>query len=1700
MTTIPLNYKVSRLIEYINELSKLRQKPISSFRNFEEVLWLHNDIPNEPESRDAFRNSLDEWLIVKRPIKPSEPKLPVELKDWIKLNKLNYSYTLIDSTIRKFTIGEEKEDVEVFIKEFPEIVNARATFINEEWEPFVKELKRVNQIQDLYDKLFTIYQGLQTNSESMELILSIGLLQWQISNNAFIERHALVTNVELQFNKETATFTLFPGGKGKVFELEEDMLPIEYQLQGEDSKEIRKLLSEINEDEVLVPQWESIIKNISNALDSQSSYLNTLEIPVAKGSEVPVLSLSPAFILRKKTQKSFQKACDTAVEQLKHLDINEKIPESLANMFLGDSSGNNQLNEESENNKKKGIESEEFYFPLSSNEEQGRIIKSLSNKSSVLVQGPPGTGKTHTIANLTSHLLSTGNRVLITSHTAKALSVLKNKLPEDLQDLTVSYLGGDSASIKDLEKVVGTISINKERFDLKEKADFVQKKEEELKLLKQQLNITKTELFEVREAETYQHDFGHPYTGTAQQIAEILRKEQSKFKWYLTDINLNMPEDFWSKEKDLAERYLTLKNSYSDAPVEYIHYDYPTFSDDLNITKISERFKDEKDIEIKIKNLQTYEVPELSKTFRSIDKNKRIALLNDLNRYDGLREELLFNTYPNLKNVLNDIFINRGHIWLDIYSKVNEALQIILENESKVVEELFNIQSLPLASVRIMAKDLINHINQGGKLGNFLMKPKIVKQYQSQLNQVSYNGQAIKTAHHIHLLNNYVKLCTAKHDIKELLIPAFLEESELNNFTFKSEIELVLSQLEKVLRIHKWREDILSNYDFLNRDIFNEGFLQSAKFNIQIVNLVEKAEKNSEDIKSYVNCVESLITPIVHPLYPSLLEAINMRNISEVNKQLEKYFYYQEVMKRDVTILEVENKLKKISPLLERQLHDSYDNPVWEIHIGIWDQAFKYKRVRSWLNEFSERDERRLSVNYDSTEALIKQTIVDIGTNKAWINMLQSMTNLQSQHLKAWMKSVGNIGKGTGKNAAKYRAEAQNHMGKCIDAIPAWIMPIQQVFENFEIQPNLFDVVIIDEASQSWHEALLLKYIAKKIIIVGDDKQISPTIIGIEEDDVKKLQHKYFNDIAFDFGNDLNLKNSFFDICYIMFKDTITLREHFRCMPEIIGFSNLISYRNKPLIPLRQYPSNRLEPIKSVYLPNGVRVGSGQNAYNEVEADAIVDEIANCISNPQYENKTFGVISLLGANQAKLIQNKLLQKIGAEVMVERKIICGDAYSFQGDERDIIFLSMVAAKGATRITAMADEKTRQRFNVAVSRAKDQLWLMHSISVNDISNKDCLRYQLLSYIANPLKEENESNRMLCESEYERRVFDEITNRGYRVIPQYKVNSYRIDLVVMGDKTKLAVECDGDHWHTSKEDQERDFHREKILQRAGWTFWRVLGSTFYNNPDNALESLWQKLEEMGIQPNLDWKEEPVSENEILRNEFSDENILKPIKELDVVNTEAVVQSDKPSMIEKFSDELMTMKEAVHTKEINLEREINPKYEKIKKLLRSEGFEVLQDRPISNVLYVSGTEILRKELDYLLPTGIDFTFHKDGHKVSDGLPVWSIWVEEKKVEIENVQIPKEENNEDPVNINETTTRTPSQLIKELKNAGYKIIDNRYISETVWIIGTDELLPIIEDFKQINIIFRYLEKGHSVTHYQSAWFAKVKPDSKRKV
>ncbi len=238
-----------------------------------------------------------------------------------------------------------------------------------------------------------------------------------------------------------------------------------------------------------------------------------------------------------------------------------------------------------------------------------------------------------------------------------------------------------------------------------------------------------------------------------------------------------------------------------------------------------------------------------------------------------------------------------------------------------------------------------------------------------------------------------------------------------------------------------------------------------------------------------------------------------------------------------------------------------------------------------------------------------------------------------------------------------------------------------------------------------------------------------------------------------------------------------------------------------------------------------------------------------------------GVISLMGKEQAKLIESKLIGLLDPEEWAAHDVRCGDAADFQGSERDVIFLSMVkTAEPGRRVGASTADMYLQRYNVAASRAKDQMWLFHSLRIEDLGNTADMRHQLLDYVYGVInREHNDDHRVLrqtvsedarvdpFDSLFEQRIFNRIHGRGYAVIPQYPAEGYNIDLVVVGAHGNLAIECDGDTWHGPAQ-YGADLARQRDLERCGWTFFRIRESAFYMDPDAALADLWPMLDALG------------------------------------------------------------------------------------------------------------------------------------------------------------------------------------------------------------------------------------------------------------
>jgi very-short-patch-repair endonuclease len=278
------------------------------------------------------------------------------------------------------------------------------------------------------------------------------------------------------------------------------------------------------------------------------------------------------------------------------------------------------------------------------------------------------------------------------------------------------------------------------------------------------------------------------------------------------------------------------------------------------------------------------------------------------------------------------------------------------------------------------------------------------------------------------------------------------------------------------------------------------------------------------------------------------------------------------------------------------------------------------------------------------------------------------------------------------------------------------------------------------------------------------------------------------------------------------------------------------------------HANERLDPpLIDVFVRGGFRKGD----VNAAEAKAIVDEIEAILADDELAARSIGVVTLLGTAQAAHIQQLVSHRISPVDIVARKIAVGPPAVFQGKERDIMLVSMVLEPGDRSAQNRPDQY--QRFNVALSRARDRMYLFRSVEQTAFA-EDTLNGKLMQHFKNPFMQDARSTKILrerCESGFELEMFDELVRRGFRVEPQVKCGAYFLDFVIEGrEGRRLAVECDGDRFHGPGQWSD-DMSRQRVLERAGWTFWRCFGSSFALRRDEVIADLLQTLERLGIEP---------------------------------------------------------------------------------------------------------------------------------------------------------------------------------------------------------------------------------------------------------
>lgn len=1304
---------------------------------------------------------------------------------------------------------------------------------NDFWIEVNKKCKK------LYDDFFELYQENEKHGENFEIICGYGLLCWDV-NKKNIVHPVLETRMKIEFNALKRAFDLVPSGNTKFqSSIFEDIENFDIK----DSLEFENKINNMNLDPRIKDDVRDIFKNIMECIDPKGEikegYFSKDKIQT-EGH--PVLYNTFVVFVRKNSMKLWQNEINNILCKIKE---GFPIPEPIK-LLVGEDCNCADKNDDPEDWSKI---SERVLFPLPANSEQKEIIKRISHNCGVVMQGPPGTGKSHTIVNLICHLLAYGKRILVTSQTDRALRVLTKKIPDEIKPLCISLLGNDSESFKELSESVRKITNN-----LSSDPRNISK---DIEALKRQLGycVDKQKLLYIRLKEVQDlENQTISYSGKKYSLidaAKWVKNYSSKYSWIKDTINIknDMPvskEDFEVLKDLLGEisreeklKFDSIKTIIDKLPKEE---EIKSFIDRYKELKVNYKEYEEsiKDWHIPCNDRCNYD-----ELLNSIEECE-----NSVSLLKGTMWENVFKNYDK-SDVVRQVF-------RELYYKSQSLIMIITkisrELRSHKIEMPEEDDERFVANFEIVYK-VLEEKKKFGKLFK-IMHPECAYIFSKCI----VDGKQFEGMDQAIVIKLFLQKKSALDELENIW------ENTIKDYNKNSEIQEDIDMLNIQENLNKLGLIVDWNDSFKSKVISKLGKIAITKpvdwYDINTYSYLESCVKNLKrirecnELKIYFRNLDKLMsvvkkdigdcTSIVDMPEDSLNESITMlSNIKQKSIKINK-------------INSILDRMSRMCPNTVKGISDNWGR-VGHVYNDI-EKAWRWAQWNNLLQKIKELNPEKIEEDLEREKIKEKLIVKELVAKSTWYNQILSTTESQKRSLFSWMQAVKRIGKGRGKLVSKYRKIAQDEMEKCKDAIPVWIMPLNRVIENIKLTSNQFDLIIFDESSQSDIFSLCALMRAKRAVIVGDDKQISPEVVGIDHRTVSSLIDKYLDKIPDKQWFDL--QTSLYDTAMRIFPNRLMLKEHFRCVPEIIGFSNNNVYSGE-IRPLR-YPTLKetfYPPVKSVRV-NGKR--STTKPVNTVEAEALVDQILRCCGDQRYYGMTIGVISLLGEAQANLIEGMLRQKLGVEEMIKRRIICGDAYSFQGDERDIIFLSMVISKDV-KFAPLSRDADIRRFNVASSRARNQMWLFHSVDLEDL-NSECVRYSLLEYFLNYNRfiSKKESVQNVFQSAFQRDVYTMIRNRGYKIIPEIKIGRYNIDFMIEGDRNRVAIVCDGDS-KGLKYSFKENIERQLDLERVGWTFLKIRGSQFYMEPEKVVNKLFKKLDALGIKPGCAKKD--ISEQKNLK-----------------------------------------------------------------------------------------------------------------------------------------------------------------------------------------------------------------------------------------
>ena len=1463
-----------KLVRVFGYLEALNQHRNPAKRNIDEQpwwLWLrelpeHASVqrgsarPESSKAKDGAGSNGEEEnagyiLKVRRPRLTRAPEPPEEVAAWLEAGWDDPEGRV---SLRETQEEPERKD-EMPAARFGDDPRRAESLVDwkvsrEEWAERERPARAAMRV---FETLYSLYGRIEREGERVELVLGDGILSWQRAEGG-IFHPILLQRLQLQFDASVPEFTICEADH--PVELYSALFQ---SMNGVDGRAIGRCREELEQEgfhPLMNGSTSSFLKRLVIQLSARGDFLDD-RAPEREPRD-PSIGRDPVLFLRARNL-GFAAAIEGILADLRS---REDVPWSLLNIVgeespIADAPAENAAAGESSHG------TGDVLLSKPANPEQIRIAQQLEEHGGVLVQGPPGTGKTHTIGNLVGHLLAQGKSVLVTSHTTKALRMVRHHIVPELRPLCVSVLESDLDSRKQLESAVGAIAERLSRADaglLETEAKRLEA--ERLELLKK-LEEIRAKLQEAR-GDEYREIAIAGKSWTPAEAARQIVQEKDEHGWVPGPVAAVAPLPLSPGE--LADLYRT--NVLISREDEHeLSLQLPELRDlprpEEFEASVSERNRlGFEDLDLRADLWEGGNAPATPEEMEDL----RTALVQAVEPLSGKDRWKLAAVYAG----------RYGGTHREPWDQLVNFVRLV-HREAANAQEAFVKYGPEIASGQDLkeqeriAGEILAHLEGGGKLGSFTLFTH--KAWSQFIERTRVNNEPPRAPEHFHALRKTVRLKSLREELgvrwdRQVAVLGAPTSSEIGD-----EIEKTLMQYcEGIEDCVGWQERV---WNPLQQRLQENGF-RWEKFLAE-----QPAVMGAEgELTRIHNAVNGSLLPILDSRFKKLRlgqleeEGRELKNrmklaarAAKASKAVsalqgavneENCDAYREAYER---LLEIKSKQADLD--LRRSLLTKLEGaaPAWAgairnrtaIH-GRGEPPRDAAAAWRWRQLNDELD-RRASVSLESLQSKneklreqLRRVTVELINKRAWASQARRTSSRQRQALVGWLDTIRRIGKGHGMRVSLLRAEAARKMSDCRGAVPVWVMPLSRVVENFDPRSTRFDVVIIDEASQSDVMALVALYLGKTVLVVGDHEQVSPSAVGQDLSVIQNLIFQYLRGIP---NADLyDGQISIYDLARQSFGGTTCLVEHFRCVPEIVQFSNTISYDGR-IKPLRDASRVHLRPHTVAHRVSG---SSRDGKINRQEALAVASLVAATIEQREYQKNdageplSIGVVSLVGDEQALEIDNLIRAHLSPDRYERHRVLCGNAAQFQGDERDVVFISLVDTAERGPLSLRDQELFKQRFNVAASRARDQMWVVHSLSPNDDLKPDDLRRQLIEHADDPSRlmrglEEKEKH---VQSGFEREVMKRLASAGYRVTPQWRIGTFRIDLVVEGGGKRLAIECDGDRYYPVEKIPE-DMDRQAVLERMGWIFSRIRGSEFLRNPARAMKPVFEKLELLEIPP---------------------------------------------------------------------------------------------------------------------------------------------------------------------------------------------------------------------------------------------------------